>query len=155
VITEETLHKDTFGQLRLKWEGGGEEIVVRPTRAFPLSDPGRFVALLDREGNGVALIPDLAELPEKPRVLLLEELEKSYFLPQLVRVLEITDEFGIQRWEVLTDRGPRVFEVRSREDLRWVGPGDLIVRDVDGNRYEIKRFDDLDTASRLLIEANL
>ena len=63
---------------------------------------------------------------------------------ELVRVLEITDDFGIQRWEVETDRGPRVFEVRSREDLRWLHPGHLIVRDVDGNRYEIKRFDDLD-----------
>jgi Domain of unknown function (DUF1854) len=155
MIAEETLTKDTFGQLWLKPAGGEEEIVVRPTRAFPLSDPGRFVALLDRDGYEVALIHDLAELPEKPRALLLEALEKSYFLPEIVRMLEITDEFGIQRWEVETDRGPRVFEVRSREDLRWVRPGDLILRDVDGNRYEIKRFDDLDTASRLMIEANL
>ena len=84
-----------------------------------------------------------------------QELEKSYFLPALVRVLDITDDFGIQRWEVETDRGPRVFEVRSREDLRWLHPGHLIVRDVDGNRYEIKRFDDLDTSSRLKIESFL
>ena len=36
------------------------------------------------------------------------------------------------------------------------GPvGSLIVRDVDGNRYEIKRFDDLDTSSRLKIEGHL
>src|ERR1051326_4018125 len=52
-------------------------------------------------------------------------------------------------------RGPRVFEVRSREDLRWLHPGHLIVRDVDGNRYEIKRFDDLDSTSRLKIEGYL
>jgi Domain of unknown function (DUF1854) len=155
VITEGMLDKDTFGRLKLKPEGGGEEIEVRPTRAFPLSDPGRFIALLDRDGNEVALIQDLAELPEGPRALLLQELEKSYFLPQLVRVLEITDDFGVQRWEVETDRGPRVFEVRNREELRWVRPGYLIVRDVDGNRYEIERFDALDPDSRLKIESYL
>jgi hypothetical protein len=124
-------------------------------RAFPLSDADHFVALLDGDGSEVELIADMGELPAEPRTLLLQELEKSYFLPELIRVHEITDEFGIQRWEVETDRGSRVFEVRSREDLRWLHPGHLIVRDVDGNRYEIKRFDDLDSVSRLKIEGYL
>ncbi len=155
MITADNLYRDTFGILKLKQEPEGEEIDVRPMRAFPLSDPEHYVVLLDGDGNEVALIPDLAELPQKPRALLLQELEKSYFLPELVRVLDITDDFGIQRWEVETDRGPRDFEVRSREDLRWLHPGHLIVRDVDGNRYEIKRFDDLDAQSRLKIESYL
>jgi catechol 2,3-dioxygenase-like lactoylglutathione lyase family enzyme len=155
MITADNLYRDTFGILKLSREPAGEEIDVRPMRAFPLSDADHFVALLDGDGNEVALIPDLAELPAKPRALLLQELEKSYFVPELVRVLEITDDFGIQRWEVETDRGPRVFEVRGREDLRWLHPGHLIVRDVDGNRYEIKRFDDLDAPSRLKIEGYL
>jgi catechol 2,3-dioxygenase-like lactoylglutathione lyase family enzyme len=155
MITASNLYRDTFGQLKLKPVDGGDEIVVRPMRAFPLSEPEQFVALLDTDGNEVALIPDLSQLPARPRELLEQELEKSYFLPELVRVLEISDEFGIQRWEVETDRGARVFEVRSREDLRWLHPGHLIVRDVDGNRYEIKRFDDLDVQSRLKIESYL
>jgi hypothetical protein len=151
MITPDNLCRDTFGVLKLKTEGG-EEIAVRPMRAFPLSDPEHLIALLDGDGHAVALIPDLTELPPGPRQLLEQELEKSYFLPALVRVLDITDDFGIQRWEVETDRGPRIFEVRGREDLRWLHPGHLIVRDADGNRYEIKRFDDLDTRSRLKIE---
>jgi catechol 2,3-dioxygenase-like lactoylglutathione lyase family enzyme len=155
VITADNLYRDTFGILKLKPADGGDEVAVRPMRAFPLSDAEHFVALLDGDGNEVALIADMGELPAQPRTLLLQELEKSYFLPELIRVHEITDEFGIQRWEVETDRGPRVFEVRSREDLRWLHPGHLIVRDVDGNRYEIKRFDDLDSVSRLKIEGYL
>jgi hypothetical protein len=155
MITADNLYRDTFGVLKLKREPEGEEIAVRPMRAFPLSDPEHYVALLDGDGNEVELIPDISELPVRPRELLLSELEKSYFLPELVRVHDITDDFGIQRWEVETDRGPRVFEVRSREDLRWLHPGHLIVRDVDGNRYEVKRFDDLDTTSRLKIESYL
>jgi hypothetical protein len=154
MITTDNLYRDTFGVLKLQ-RPEGEEIAVRPMRAFPMSDPEHFVALLDGDGNEVELIPDLAELPARPRELLLSELEKSYFLPELVRVLEITDDFGIQRWEVETDRGPRVFEVRGREDLRWVHPGHLLIRDVDGNRYEVKRFEDLDSSSRLKIEGYL
>ena len=155
MITHDNLYRDTFGLLKLRPTDGGDEIAVHPMRAFPLSDADHFVALLDGDGNEVGLIPDMAELPPMPRALLLQELEKSYFLPELIRVLEISDDFGIQRWEVETDRGPRVFEVRSREDIRWLHPGHLIVRDVDGNRYEIKRFDDLDTSSRLKIEGHL
>jgi hypothetical protein len=154
MITADNLYRDTFGVLKLK-RTEDEEIAVRPMRAFPMSDPEHFVALLDGEGNEVELIHDLSQLPVQPRELLLSELEKSYFLPELVRVLEITDDFGIQRWEVETDRGPRVFEVRGREDLRWVHPGHLLVRDVDGNRYEVKRFEDLDSTSRLKIESYL
>jgi catechol 2,3-dioxygenase-like lactoylglutathione lyase family enzyme len=154
VITANNLYRDTFGILKLK-RTDGDEVAVRPMRAFPLSDADHFVALLDGDGNEVDLIADMGELPAEPRTLLLQELEKSYFLPELIRVHEITDDFGIQRWEVETDRGQRVFEVRSREDLRWLHPGHLIVRDVDGNRYEIKRFDDLDSASRIKIEGYL
>src|ERR1051326_4863161 len=155
MITADNLYRDAFGVLKLKQEASGEEIAVRPMRAFPLSDPDHLVALLDADGNEVELISDIAALPDGPRELLLQELEKSYFLPELVTVHEITDEFGIQRWEVETTRGPRVFEVRGREDIRWLHPGHLIVRDVDGNRYEIKRFDDLDSTSRLKIEGYL
>lgn len=154
MIRADSLYRDTFGVLKLKPESG-EEIPVRPMRAFPLSDPEHYVVLLDSDGNEVALIEDLVDIHPRPRALLRQELEKSYFLPAIVRVLEITDDFGIQRWEVETDRGARVFEVRSREDLRWVHPGHLIIRDVDGNRYEIKRFEDLDTQSRLKIETYL
>ena len=91
MITANSPYRDTFGVLKLKPEENGEEIAVRPMRAFPLSDPEHFVALLDGDGNEVALIPDLAALPDRPRELLLHELEKSYFLPEVVRVLEITD----------------------------------------------------------------
>lgn len=150
-----TLYRDTFGVLKLRLPESGEEIAVRPTRAFPLSEPEGFVALLDRDGNEVMLIEDMGMLPPGSRDLLRQELEKSYFLPQVLRVREITDEFGIQRWEVETDRGPRQFEVRGREEARWVRPGHLILRDVDGNRYEIRRFEDLDLPSRLNVETYL
>jgi len=155
MITEENLYRDTFGVLKLKRDEGRDEVAVRPTRAFPLSDPHRFVALVDAGGTELALIEDLAALPPKPRELLLQELEQSYFLPQVLAVQQITDDFGVQRWEVETDRGARTFEVRSREDLRWVHPGHLLIRDVDGNRYEVKRFEDLDHASRIKIETYL
>jgi hypothetical protein len=89
-----------------------------------------------------------------PTVKCGEKLVVSTSTPRLQPARAVVD-FGIQRWEVETDRGPRVFEVRSREDLRWLHPGHLIVRDIDGNRYEIKRFDDLDSASRIKIEGYL
>jgi len=54
--------------------------------------------------------------------------------------------------EVDTDRGGRAFEVGTREQIRWLPTGRLLLRDLDGNRYELPGLRDLDPQSRLLAE---
>jgi hypothetical protein len=73
----------------------------------------------------------------------------------VLKISKITEEFGVLRWEVETDKGPRTFEVRGRDEVRLVTGGHVLIRDIDGNRYHIPGLNDLDVASRHCIEGAL
>ena len=86
--------------------------------------------------------------------VLTHELERLYFLPKIVRIRGVTEEYGVLRVEVDTDKGPRTFEVRTREHIRFLPNGRILLRDLDGNRYEIPRLADLDGFSQMLAETH-
>ncbi len=78
------------------------------------------------------------------RALLENELDQRYFIPLVITVNSFRLKLGVQSWEVVTDRGPRAFDVRERDDYRVLPTHRLLIRDVDGNRYEIPDYTALD-----------
>ena len=95
----------------------------------------------------------MAELDPSSRQVLEAELERIYFTPRIPRIHSIEVNFRIPKWEVETDRGRRVFEISSsRSDIRALGGGRVLIRDADGNQYEIPDYRRLDQASRVLVE---
>ncbi len=59
---------------------------------------------------------------------------------------------GTSYWEVETDRGQREFVVQNvAENARWLSENRLLLIDVDGNRFEIPRLDQLDKKSSSLV----
>jgi len=106
--------------------------------AFPLSGRNRMVVVRDEQGAEIGILDDISGLDAASRRIVKEELERSYFLPRIVDVQEVTEELGVITWRVVTDRGPRTFQVRNvRQNMRRIGRGRVIIRDVDGNRYEV------------------
>ena len=78
-------------------------------------------------------------LDEISRQIVVEELERTYFMPRITDVYDIHDDLGVVSWEVATDKGDRSFHVRNiRQNVRKMGRRRLVIRDVDGNRYEIR-----------------
>ncbi len=84
-----------------------------------------------------------------------EELNRAYFVPKITAIYEIEDAHGAARWEVETDRGYRVFDIRDREDVKVIENRRLLLQDADGNRYEIEDMNDLDERSRRLLDAEV
>jgi hypothetical protein len=130
----------------------GEYTDVRVYQMFPLTRPQELITICDKEENELGVIANVAELEDASRVVLDEELQMNYFIPKIERILQIKEEFGVIRWQVDTDKGPRFFEVQSRHDIRSLGGGRFIVRDMDGNRYDIRNIAELDAESRSLLE---
>lgn len=119
-------------------ESQGQVTVMLMLGAFPLSDPGRLILLRDPEGNEIGILDELGKLDPDSRRLVQEELEKTYFMPIIKEVNSIDHTLNLITWNVRTDRGHRVFEVRhARQNVRKIGRTRLIIKDVDGNRYEI------------------
>lgn len=152
------LLKDRPGTLLLKRQGDPEPIRVKPSRNFPLTDPDHYISLLaeeDGEDVEVGILLEPQNLDADSRAQLQEVLEKMYFLPVISRIHRVVEEFGVLRWEVETDRGPRVFEVRGRDEVRLVTGGHVLIRDIDGNRFHIPALNDLDPLSRQNMESVL
>ncbi|HHV55929.1 MAG TPA: DUF1854 domain-containing protein [Firmicutes bacterium] len=132
-----------------EWKG------VKIALAMPLTRRRQYLVLSDAEGHEIGIIKDLDELESHSRRLAEEYLARAYFIPRITRVLAIEEQFGITTWRVETDRGPRAFEVRDRRDMRFIGRNHLVIKDVDGNRYEIEDYRALDARSTALIETQI
>jgi Domain of unknown function (DUF1854) len=146
--------RNSLGEIVLEREGE-EARTVKPVRALPLTDPHDWIGLMDEKGKPVHMVRSLAELDPESRAVLAQELQRVYFLPKILRIHQITEEYGVLRVEVETDKGPRVFEVRTREHIRFLPNGRVLMRDLDGNRYEVPCLGDLDAHSQMLAEVYL
>lgn len=155
---EVTLTRESFGLLRLTLLEEGRVTVVPHVQVkvgFPLSDELAAVSFCNEDGEEIGVLTDAENLEESSAKALSDALSFTYFIPRITGVDEIKDEYGVTRWKVQTDRGPRTFEVQSRHDIRPVGPGRYLVRDIDGNRFEISDIASLDPASRAKLEDEL
>jgi len=135
---------------------GGRQEVGTITMAFPLSNRGRMIVVRNAEGEEIGILDNLKSLDAASRRIANEEMEKSYFLPRIQDVFDVTEKLGVATWKVQTDRGPRTFQVRRpRQNLRKIGRRRVIIRDVDGNRYELSDWTTLPRRTRRLFEEYL
>lgn len=149
------LSLDAFGRLVLIDAEGERHVGVEPVRAFPLSEPGRWIGLVDERGREVALVEDLDDLHPPVRRLLEEELARREFLPVIRRILRISSESEPNEWDVVTDRGPTTFTLESEEQVRRLGPDRVLITDSRGLRYQVVSARSLDAPSRRLLERYL
>lgn len=135
--------------LRLTIEGECCYGAVSAVRAFPLSEPLRFLSLRDANDDEIGLLADAAPLDAASRKLLEEELDRRYMVPVITGVRRVVERFGTVEWHVATDRGERTFTTRNlRENVTQPAPTRYLISDVDGNRFDIRDIAALDAASQ-------
>jgi len=145
------LEHRTDGQL---WVSQGEhECAVRVRRAFPWSEPGRFLSLRDHEDVEVVLVTDPAELDPDSRRALEQALVQAGFVFDVTAVHEIDEEVEIRTWRVETRQGPRSFQTRLDDWPRTLPDGGLLIRDVAGDLYRLQNLARMDRRSRELLWA--
>ena len=145
--------RDESGRLNVIFNKVEKATIKRVVRAFPLTMPWRYIILIDRDNREIGLLRDIEELDDSSRKILKDELEKVYFIPKIRKIHQIKEEFGVLIWETETDKGARRFEVTSRRDVKKIGKRRIIVRDADGNLYEIPDYANLDQKSLILLES--
>ncbi len=143
------IERNAVGQLVVHLAGGKPPVTdVKLTRYFPWSMPEAFISVRTSQGGEVALLADLDQLDPASRAIVEAELRDKVFNPKLLRILDYNHEFGISSMTAQTDRGRVIFQFRGREDIRLLSPTRALIRDVDGNTYELPDLDGLDPASR-------
>lgn len=99
----------------------------------------------DKESE-IGIIRSLSEFSEEQIAIVRRELEKRYFVPEIIKVNEVKDEFGHTRWKTETTAGEREFTVTDMSNnVINLGNNRVMLVDVYGNRYcfsDITKTDD-------------
>jgi len=147
------LMQDGSGRLRLLIENDRSYLDVKVVRAFPFSDPAHFIVFRDGRDKVIGHIDSLEVLEPETREAVAESLRRHYFIPTIERVLSLREEFGVVYIEVATDHGQREFVAKGlRDAIVDLGDGELLIADVDGNRYRIADWRKLNVASRRFLD---
>lgn len=158
ITPENAEFTETEGHMLRLAFGGKEYPRVQLHRSFPHSDSRKYVSVRDFDpdksiNDEIGLIQDIAEFDEKTAALLEKFLEVRYFAPRITKLLNIKDEFGYTFWDVNTDQGDCRFVVRkdSRSIMHSPG-GEVLVVDVDGDRFVVPDLEALSDKEMKLIE---
>lgn len=137
-----------------------ENIEINP--AFPLTKIGRYLSLRkprdkkNKIGEEIGIIRDIEELNKSSKKAIDKAIDKIYFMPKIIKIYSIEEEYGVTRWEVKTEKGKRGFDIKSRrKDVRPHGNGRIVIHDVDSNRYEIPDYKELDPESREILKSEI
>ncbi|MBC8102493.1 MAG: DUF1854 domain-containing protein [Cytophagales bacterium] len=122
---------------------------VQIARAFPLSKPDEYIGLRDAADKDVGTLATLVGLDAESRRIVDEELLRRYFLPVILLVHDVKEEFGTTTWDVDTDKGRKTFIVQNLRESVWemVPNQRAIITDKDGLRYEFPDVARLDAKS--------
>ena len=134
----------------------GKELIceeVQPVFLFPFTHPIEFISLRDEKGKEIGIIKNLNDLPGEAKNLLKEELTRRYLIPVIKNIIQIDEEFGNYRWEVITDRGKKTFYVKGRsENLAFINDWRIVLTDIEKCRYEIRDWRRFPRRSRVELE---
>ena len=143
------------GNVRLEIVGDRCYLSVDIARSFPIDQQDRYLFIrnaLDEERPEIGMIVDPAELDPESRLVVEQELYRRYFVPRILRIVRLKEEFGVLNFDVETDRGPREFSVRNpQENLREIGDERMLIIDIDGCRYEIPDLRQVDRKSATIL----
>jgi ATP-binding cassette subfamily B protein len=128
-------------------------VVVVARRCFPLTDPRRFISLVDLRGHELCCIEAPDALSAESRAALTRALEASELLPRVERIEAVREEATQSTWQVVTDRGARAFVVEQEDHIRRLADGRHLITDQHGMRYLVPRPEELDPKSRRLLSS--
>ena len=146
------LTRNSFGKLVLTADDGQVHEGVLPVRAFPIQAPNEGISMVLTDGKEVAWIDALADLPDDARQLVHDELEGREFMPEILRIIDVTSFATPCTWTVATDRGDTEFLLKGEEDIRRIGATSLLVADNHGIHFLIRDMFTIDKNSRRILD---
>ncbi|NVO06319.1 MAG: DUF1854 domain-containing protein [Rhodoferax sp.] len=147
------LERNAFGKLILTNAEGLRFEAVVPVRAFPIQSPEVGISLVNADGEEVAWVDRLAELPEPAQGLIRSELAAREFMPVIAQIVSVSSFSTPCTWTVETDRGRTEFVLRGDEDIRRIGKDNaLLIADTHGIQYLVRDQFALNTASKKILD---
>lgn len=134
-----------FITVRLDGEDKGQVNIIC---TFPFTAPDEFlsVRIADDKQEELGIIEHISDFDAPTVALIKKQLEVRYFMPEILKVYSVKEEYGHTYWSVLTDKGKHRFTSPSGSSGSVIKNGNrVIIKDSDQNRYEIKDITKLST----------
>lgn len=149
-----TLEADTSSvHLRVVIEGDRCIPAARVFRCFPLTAQDEYLSIQDGAGHEHGVLKNLDGLDPSSQATLAQYMNRRYFTPIIQRILTLNQEASMWSWEVVTQRGVATFYIRGvRDSVHEVAPRRWQIHSIDGQRFEIRDFEELDAKSKDLFE---
>lgn len=121
-------------------------------RMFPITGLTKYIALLDSEGNEIAVIRNIDDLMPESKKVVENCLREYYMIPRITRFIKMSEKFKIWMWTAETDKGICTFEIRNHlTAIKPLYDGRVLIKDANDNRYEIPDVNVLDSKSKKMI----
>ncbi len=144
--------RDQWGHLALIDSDSVRHTKVSPVPLFPISEPNRWISLVDSNGRELLLIEDLEQLPLPLQTIIREELSFRELVPRIHNVVSVSGATEPCEWIVDTDRGQTSFVLNSEDDIRRLSAHTVQIIDATGLRFRVDDTRKLDARSRRFIE---
>jgi hypothetical protein len=146
-----SLTRNAFGYLVLE-RGGVRYERVMPVRAFPLAAPAAGVSLVAESGEEVVWIDHLDQLSSDVRTLIEEDLAGREFMPEILRIVDVSSFATPSTWRVETDRGATSLILKGEDDIRHLAGNALLIADSNGIQFWLRDPQCLDRTSRKFLD---
>jgi len=147
------------GFLRLKLNNGTIFERVECYPLFPLSKPEAYIAISKRKDSDleeIGIIKSLNKLTAQERSLVESEIQFQHFSPEITDIKKITSKYGVEHWEVMTDKGEKTFIVQDvKENVMIRESGLIVITDIDKCRYQIRDYRNLPSKAQMELERTL
>lgn len=121
-------------------------------RMFPITGLTKYIALMDSEGNEIAVIRNLEDLMPESKKVAENCLREYYMIPRITKFIKMSERFKIWMWTAETDKGICTFEIRNHlTAIKPLYDGRVLIKDANDNRYEIPDVEQLDSRSKKMI----
>ena len=134
-------------------EVNGKSRPVDVHRLFPWTEAERFFSLRASDGEEVALVTDILELPVGSRAAMTMALKQSGFYFEITNINAVEEEYELRHWNVETRQGPRIFQTALDEFPRELPDGGLLIEDIQKDIYVIHSPSALSEPGRTILWA--
>lgn len=145
------LERNSFGHL-VHVAPDGSRQQVNPVRSFPIAAPEEGIGLVNGDGEEVAWIERIADLPTASREVLQADLASREFMPVIERIKSVSSYATPSTWEIDTDRGPTTLVLKGEEDIRRLVRPALLIADSRGIHFLIRDRYGLDAQSKKFLD---
>lgn len=131
-----------------------EFVPARVVRLRPLDSDQEQISIMRQEKKQeLAYLHSLFEAPVQARPIIIDELQRRYFIPEIKRIIKLVVRLGNYYLDVDTNAGERhIIMHNPAKNVLWLQPDRCVLRDSQKNWFAIQNTAALDSQSQAWIK---